>query len=67
MPKLKTRKSIAKRYKLTKKNKLMRKHAGQDHFNARESGDKTRGKRGYERVDKANRKTIKEFLPYHKQ
>ena len=38
MPKLKTRKSIAKRIKITKKGKVLKKKAGQDHFNARESG-----------------------------
>ncbi len=67
MPKLKTHKSIAKRYKLTGKNKLLRKHAGQDHFNTRDNGDKTREKRGYNRVDKSNRDTIKQYLPYHKK
>ena len=67
MPKLKTHKSITKRYKLTKNNKLLRKHAGQDHFNARNTGDQTREKRGYEKVDKTNQDTIKQYLPYHKK
>ncbi len=43
--KLKTHKATAKRYKLTKKGKIIKKTAGQNHFNARESGKVTRNKR----------------------
>lgn len=46
MPKgQKTHKSIAKRYKLTKTGKVLKKKAGQGHFNARESSNITRAKR----------------------
>ncbi|MBI2483257.1 50S ribosomal protein L35 [Candidatus Uhrbacteria bacterium] len=40
MPKLKTHKAAAKRLQVTRK-KLLKRKAGQDHFNSRESG-KTR-------------------------
>jgi large subunit ribosomal protein L35 len=45
MGKLKTQKSVAKRVRITKTGKVMKKHAGQDHFNSRESGNVTRHKR----------------------
>lgn len=45
MPKIKTIKKIAKRFKLTKKGKVIQRKCGQDHFNARESGKTTRNKR----------------------
>ncbi|HDQ23200.1 MAG TPA: 50S ribosomal protein L35 [Candidatus Uhrbacteria bacterium] len=64
MPKLKTRKSIAKRIKLTKKGKVLKKRAGQDHFNARESGKITRKKRRITKMSKANVRNIKAQLPY---
>ena len=43
--KLKTKKTIAKRIKITKKGKVIARKTGQDHFNARESGNVTRKKR----------------------
>ena len=63
MPKLKTRKSITKRIKITKKGKAIKKKAGQDHFNARESGKVTRNKRRKTKMAKANLKNIKKQLP----
>lgn len=45
MGKLKTKKSIAKRFRVTRNNKVIHRAAGQDHFNARESGNTTRSKR----------------------
>lgn len=64
MPKLKTRKSVAKRIKITKKNKVLKKTAGQGHFNAREGGKVTRNKRRPSHVSKANVRNIKTLLPY---
>ena len=43
---LKTHKGFAKRFKITKTGKILKRHASQDHFNARESSRKTRHKRG---------------------
>ena len=64
MAKLKTRKSIAKRIKITKKGKVLKKKAGQDHFNARESGKVKRNKRRMTKISKANTKNLKRQLPY---
>ncbi len=38
MPKLKTHKSASKRIQITKSGKVKKRTAGQNHFNARESG-----------------------------
>ncbi len=45
MPKLKTHKATAKRYKLTSKGKIVKRTAGQNHFNARENGNTGRNKK----------------------
>jgi len=65
--KLKTHKATAKKIKITggrRKRKLITKHAGQDHFNARESGNMTRHKRRNTIVAKVNERIIKRLLPY---
>lgn len=64
MSKLKTHKSIAKRIKITKTGKVLKKRAGQDHFNARESGKVTRAKRRKTKMSKANVKNLKSLVPY---
>jgi len=38
MPKIKTHKATAKRFKITKTSKIIHRKPGQDHFNARENG-----------------------------
>ncbi len=45
MPKIKTKKFISKRFKVTKNGKVLKRTDGQDHFNARQSGNKKRNKR----------------------
>jgi len=45
MPKLKTRKSVVKRFKITGAGKVKRRASGQNHFNARNRSKKTRAKR----------------------
>lgn len=62
MTKIKTRKSIAKRFKLTKNNKVIKRKSGQGHFNAKESGNITRMKRRDVLVVGKIAKTIKEVL-----
>jgi large subunit ribosomal protein L35 len=64
MSKLKTHKATAKRFKITKKQKVKKKTCGQDHFNARESGKVTRNKRKKTDMAKSHSKTIKKLLPY---
>ena len=46
----KTRKSITKRFKLTKNKHLMRRPQHQDHFNAKESGAQKRRKKGFKKL-----------------
>ena len=43
--KTKTHKATAKRFKITKTGKVMKRYAGQDHFNSRDPGKITRKKR----------------------
>jgi large subunit ribosomal protein L35 len=61
MPKLKTHKATAKRFKI-KAGKIIKRKAGQDHFNARESGTITRRKRRDVEVSPANIKTIRRLM-----
>lgn len=54
----KTKKSISKRFKITKNKKLMRRPQHQNHFNAKESGEEGRRKKGYKKTNKAVAKKI---------
>lgn len=65
MPKLKTHKATAKRFKITKNKKVKKKTGGQDHFNSRETGKTTRNKRRETDMSKSHTKTIKKALPYN--
>jgi large subunit ribosomal protein L35 len=64
MPKIKTHKSTAKRFKIISSGKIKKRKAGQDHFNSRESGNTTRKKRRDIDADKRLTKTIKTLNPY---
>ncbi|MDO9399779.1 MAG: 50S ribosomal protein L35 [bacterium] len=65
MPKIKTHKATAKRFKITRNNKILHRKAGQDHFNARESGNTTRNKRRDIIISSTVVKTIKQLMPYN--
>ncbi|MDQ5931527.1 MAG: ribosomal protein [Patescibacteria group bacterium] len=58
MGKLKTKKTISKRFRVTRNKKVIHRAAGQDHFNARESGNTTRGKRTDKTMAKSHVKLI---------
>ena len=60
--KLKTHKATAKRFKITKTGKIIRRRGGQDHFNAREGGKKMRNKRRDEQVARPERKRVRRAL-----
>lgn len=62
---MKTHKALAKRVRITKTGKMMKRKAGQDHFNSRESGKVTRNKRTDIAFPSIMRKTVKALLPYH--
>lgn len=57
--KIKTNKAIAKRFKVTKKSKVLKRYAGQDHFNTRDSGRMTRKKRRDVSLSHSFEKTVK--------
>ena len=62
MPKIKTHKATAKRFTVTKNNKVKARKAGQDHFNARENGKTKRNKRRDISFDKSLERTIKTLI-----
>lgn len=59
---MKTHKAISKRFKITKSGKVLKRAAGQDHFNARESGKVTRNKRRDRQMSESFTKTIKKLV-----
>lgn len=65
MPKLKTHKATAKRYRYTGRNKVLRRSAGQDHFNSRDTGVVTQAKRRDRSVNLTTTRAIKKLTPYH--
>jgi ribosomal protein L35 len=56
---MKTRKTISKRVKITKNGKILKRKAGQDHFNARERSKVTRAKRRDINLNQTFARTIK--------
>ncbi|PIT93472.1 50S ribosomal protein L35 [Candidatus Falkowbacteria bacterium CG10_big_fil_rev_8_21_14_0_10_43_11] len=65
MPKIKTHKATAKRFKKTKTGKILKRKCGQDHFNSRDRGKVTRSKRRDVSMAKTEIKTIKTLTPYY--
>jgi len=59
---VKTRKSILKRFKITKKGKILRRAIGQDHYRAKKAAKKKRLKRKWVRVSKPEAKKLKKLL-----
>lgn len=64
MPKMKTRKSAAKRLKKTGTGKFRRYHAGGRHILTKKSSKRKRRLRKDAPVDSADSKRIKKVLPY---
>ncbi len=60
---MKTNKSYTKRMKVTKNGKVKVRPKGQNHFNAKESGNTTRGKRGMTNFI-ISTKTLSRFIPH---
>lgn len=59
---MKTRKSIKKRFKITKTGKVLRRATGQDHYQAKKSGNKKRKMRKWIEVSRPEAKKIKQLL-----
>lgn len=64
MAKLKTRKAIKKRFKLTKSGKVKRSRAFKSHILTKKSGKRKRALRKSAIVSKAEAKTIRKLMPY---
>ncbi len=62
MPKIKTNKALVKKVSVSKNKKVLRRSTGQNHFNAKESGNKTRGKRSDKRLFKTDEKNVLKAL-----
>jgi len=62
MTKRKTRKSITKRFKITKTGKILRRPTGLDHYRAKKSGKKKRQSRKWVHLSKPEAKKIKKLL-----
>jgi len=65
MPKIKTKQAVAKRFKITKNKKVIKRTAGQDHFNAREDGSTKRNKRRDSSINESDAKNIRRLMPYN--
>lgn len=64
MPKLKTRKSVAKRVKITKKKKALRSKAGRRHLLSCKSKKRKRHLKRKTTVSDGDMKALKRALPY---
>jgi len=62
MSKTKTIKAITKRFKVTKNGKILKRKAGQNHLNAKETGKTTRQKRNDVNLAKADAKEILKLI-----
>ncbi len=62
--KLKTKKILSKRVRVTANKKIMIRPGGQDHFNSRESGKVTKNKRRDKQLSSVNKRIISRFLPH---
>lgn len=64
MPKMKTHRGAAKRFKKTGTGKLQRNHAFHSHILTKKSPGRKSALAGEAEVSKANTKTVKRMLPY---
>lgn len=64
MPKMKTKRGAAKRFKLTGSGKIKRNKAFSSHILTKKSTKRKRGLRKSDLVDSANFKSVKKILPY---
>ena len=64
MPKLKTRKSVAKRVKVTKKKKILRSKAGRRHLLSGKAKKRKRKLRRKTKVSEGDKRALKKALSY---
>ena len=58
----KVRKAILKRFKITRRGKILRRPTGLDHYLAKKSGKKRRQKRKWVKLSKWETKKIKKLI-----
>lgn len=59
---MKTKKSISKRFRVTKSGKVIKRTAGQGHFNSRETGNVRRNKRSDVSLSKTMHRFVKDNI-----
>lgn len=64
MPKMKTNKAVRKRFKVTKKGKVLRTSTLRRHLLTDRSSAKKRSKRRWREVDQADSERFQKMLPY---
>ena len=64
MPKLKTKSSAKKRFKITARGKVIMSHAGKRHGMIKRTNKQIRNKRGTAVMSKQDGKIVKSYMPY---
>lgn len=64
MPKMKTNKAAARRFKITASGKILRRQAGKRHLNEWKSANDKRKLRGWAALSKDQKKNVQELFPY---
>jgi len=64
MPKVKTKKSAAKRFKVRSSGSIKRSHAYMRHILTKKSTKRKRQLRGTTSVDQTNKRAVRAMLPY---
>jgi len=64
MAKLKTKKALAKRLKITKRGKIKRRRAGKGHILTKKTRKRKRSLRTADLVSKSDKEIIRRLLPY---
>jgi large subunit ribosomal protein L35 len=64
MPKLKTKSSVKKRFRLTASGKVRRQQAGKQHMMIKRSNKQIRNLRGSTLMSDSDAKFVKKFMPY---
>lgn len=59
---MKTKKSLTKRFKITKNGKILRRASGQDHYRSKKSGEAKRKGRKWIPLAKSEIKKVKRFI-----
>ena len=66
MPKMKTNKAAARRFKITGTGKILRRQAGKRHINEWMTANVKRKLRGWAALTKDQKKNVEEMFPYKK-